>query len=333
MLADMTQKLRGTAILLREAVRQCICEILNHHAISDKQPIALIGSRRSGSTLLMQVLSQYRGIKGVDQPFSHFMRTGGMRHTLPLSPNGIFLGMDERTENELTEYVGSIISGATHVGEPWRFWEREFKIFSDRILFKTTDAHFLAVFLKDTFNAKIINYVRHPIPQALSCSRNSWGDKLQFFDQSREFNEKYLNQYERELFDNIYKSSNDLLKHVLCWCCENKNIYSGTRTTDLLVHYEDLVSNTEDSLAEICTYLDIELMPEMLKTTVRSSRSMKNLSRSDVQKLVQNKNKNELIGRWNGDVSEVEKADIQNIFNIFNVNIYSAYSSLPIRIK
>lgn len=57
--------------LLRAALRQGAAEVLNtHRKNSIKRDIALVGSRRSGSTLLMQILGRSPGLKSVDQPIS-----------------------------------------------------------------------------------------------------------------------------------------------------------------------------------------------------------------------------------------------------------------------
>ena len=116
-----------TPLLLRQAMRQAISETLNTHRPGKKQDIALIGSRRSGSTLLMQVLGHAPGLKSSDQPFAPPTATAAQMRHLGWPAGGIFVAPDaamrarllrlvrrtERTGNKPSSRDGSTSTGSS----------------------------------------------------------------------------------------------------------------------------------------------------------------------------------------------------------------------------
>ncbi len=72
-------------------------------------------------------------------------------------------------------------------------------------------------------------YLRHPVPQSLSCARNNWGDKLHFFARHRSFVEKLLTDDQRNMFDELADGGPELDRYVLGWCLENKPLFAAAR--------------------------------------------------------------------------------------------------------
>lgn len=93
----------GIGILGRQLLRQIIWETLNRHRPGDRPSIALIGSRRSGSTLLMQIIAQNRGVKFVNQPFSPYVATAHQMRFLSSSAGRKYIALIPGEEEELSQ--------------------------------------------------------------------------------------------------------------------------------------------------------------------------------------------------------------------------------------
>lgn len=182
--------------LLRELAREVIWHGLNRHRPGSKPAIALVGSRRSGSTLLMQMIAQNRGLKSVNQPFSLFVATSSQMSVMPFPYGGIFVSPPPDERAKLLAYIDAIVQGRIHVQEPNNPFDPEFKFRSDRIILKTTAAHFIEDVLAEA-GCQLVRYLRHPVAQSISCSRNGWGDKLGYFAGSHAFRTGYLPRIRR----------------------------------------------------------------------------------------------------------------------------------------
>ena len=119
-------------------LRGTIEKLGNKHVQGAKRNLVLLGSRRSGSTLLMQMIAQEKRLKYIDQPFSPFGASRQQIEKLPRIADGLFTSANATERLQVFEYLNAIETGVLHVNEPWRFWSDEHDIKSDRLVFKTT---------------------------------------------------------------------------------------------------------------------------------------------------------------------------------------------------
>ncbi len=318
-----------TKSLLSDAARQFLWESLNrHHPDLDKPDIALVGSRRSGSTLLMQILAHAPRIKSVDQPFSVFTATRTQMRHLPWPAGGIFVAPDRAEIEALTAYVENIRSGRIHVREPWRFWRPDFWFRSDRVVLKTTDAHFLLPHLRD-WGLQVILYFRHPVPQALSCHRNGWGDRLDQFAAHHVLRTKVLTPEQNALLDRMRQSDDPLPRFVLGWCIENLPLFHDLAANPPTVFYEDLVldpDGTIDRLGRLCNVTPTLKMRSMLG---QASLSVRGLSDTAARNAIARGNAHALVGRWREHLSDKDLEGVRVVLDAFSGCPYGVDETLP----
>ncbi|MCG8442388.1 MAG: sulfotransferase [Caulobacterales bacterium] len=322
----------GAGLLVRQAIRQVIWEMLNRHRPSGKPNIALVGSRRSGSTLLMQIIAHNPGVKSVDQPFSPFFATSHQTQFLPAVAGGHYTGLDREEEEQIREYVEKISDGRIHIREPWRFWRKDFHFRSDRIVLKTTNAHYLERIL-ESLEFRMVRYFRHPIAQALSCINNRWTHQLQSFAQSKPLVDTVLSDDQRNLLQNIAQNGGKLERHVLCWCLENLPLFSISQTNTLTVFYENLVVEPKEVVRKISEHCELSAVRLMLSMVDEPSRSTRGLSEKSTVQAISSGDTSALVSRWRKQVSDDELMRVQHILDQFPGCPYSASDPMPTHSK
>lgn len=318
-------------ILLSDVVKQLIYENLNkHHSDHPAGDIALIGSRRSGSTLLMEVISQCRGIKYNNHTFSkHFLNSYSIK-SIPWLLDANFVALDSELRAKILEHVQRLQSGELHYQEPWKPWKAEFKFKSNRLVLKTIDAHYLAKYLME-IGLNVVLYFRHPIPQALSCMRNDWDPRLRPFASNFDFRQKVLSSDQNELLDEILSSDHQLSKFVLAWCLENIPLFDLSASGMATIHYENMVMAPDQTIANLADWCKVVPNARMRANFNTESTSVKGLSDREGIAAIQQGDKSKMIDRWMSkvDLKTMEKVD--SILNHFQNVPYKATSQWPIK--
>ncbi|WP_081583648.1 sulfotransferase [Celeribacter baekdonensis] len=315
--------------LLKDAFRQFLWESLNTHQQQDEpKDIALIGSRRSGSTLLMQILAHHPRVKSVDQPFSIYTATKTQMRHMPYPSGGIFVAPEESELLALEAYVRAIQSGDLHIQEPWRFWRDDYWFKTDRLVLKTTDAHYLLPHLQ-RWGLQTILYFRHPIPQALSCMRNGWGDRLSQFSQHHAIRTKILSDAQNAMLDQTVAQGSKLQRYVLGWCLENLPLFHALSGAVPCIFYEDLVIDPKATIQELATLCDIPVTPKMIAMLQQSSHSVKRLSDKSGRDAIKSGDSSALVGRWQNTISNRDKDAVEEILRAFQNCPYSAFEIMP----
>ncbi|SDF50315.1 Sulfotransferase family protein [Salipiger thiooxidans] len=318
-----------TSLLLRQSLRQGIAETLNTHKPGSKSDIALIGSRRSGSTLLMQVIGHAPGVKSSDQPFALTTATNAQMQHLGWPPGGMFIAPDEQTTAKLQTYVRKMRQGEIHVREPWRFWKGDFHFRSDRLVLKTTDASYLKPLLDEAGFLTIL-YFRHPVPQSISCARNGWGHKLDQFASHRPLCERLLAPELRDLLDRILAEGTQIEQYVLGWCLENMPLFAAFQGGTPTIFYEDMVLDPDGTIARLVELCDIAPTPKMRAMFGNASNSVRGLSDREGADAIRSGDVQALIGRWRGKVEEADIARAQAILDHFPGCPYRASDIRPV---
>lgn len=313
----------GSKLLLRQFMRQAIWEMLNRHRPGDKPDIALVGSRRSGSTLLMQVLAHQPGLKSVDQPFSVFTATSPQMQHLPWPAGGLFVHPTEDEAIAIRSYLDKLVKGQIHVQEPWRFWRKDFHFRSDRLVLKTTDAHYLLPLLKEA-GLQVILYFRHPVPQALSCARNRWGDKLRYFARNKTFVDTEINDAQRTLLSHHLNGGDELSRYVLGWCLENLPLFTALSEGMPAIFYEDIVLHPDDTIELLTGLCGLEKNAGMRDMLRQSSVSVRGLSDQEGTDAIRQGNAQALVGRWRDKLDGETLRRVQDILDHFPGSPYTS---------
>lgn len=327
---DENQDFCGTRVLAKQLLRQALSEMLNRHVPGEKRNIALLGSRRSGSTLLGQSIALNKGVKYVDQPFSPFNSTPHHTNFLPAVSGGQYCGIGRFEEARIRRFLTLLLSGDIHIREQWRFWQEDFHFRSNRIVLKTTNAHFLEHYLVEA-NCHIVRFFRHPVSQSLSCLRNDWEDNLTGFAPCKPFRDRYLNTELCALLDHVDAEGDRFQRHILAWCCENLPLMRAATARTLVLHYEHLVTDPDtlvQQLAEHCDLPDTARMREMIAEPSASTR--RNLSEATTVEAVKTGQTDMLVGRWNKSISDTQLAQAREILGAFPECPYSADETMPL---
>ncbi len=321
---------RDSLFLFKQALRQAICEHLNRHVPGDQADIALIGSRRSGSTLLMQIIAHQPGIKSVDQPFGIFGATSAHMNHLGYPSGGVFAAVDRQTRSRAMNFVKRIQSGEIHVREPWRFWKGDFHFRTNRLVLKTTDASFLTELFVEMGLISIL-YFRHPASQAISCKRNRWGDKIEIFAESLTVVNDYLNADQRELLREFStREPLSIDRYVLSWCIENSPLFSFLQAGLPTVYYEDVVLKPDETLETIASVCKVQLTPAMRNALMQPSLSVKRLSDDSATNAIKSNNTSALVGRWREQLDDETIERLQVILDHFPGCPYRMDQLLPL---
>lgn len=319
----------GLGVLARQFAKQIIWEIGNTHTSSTLPNIALVGSRRSGSTLLMQVIGQSPGVKWVNQPFSHYVASAHQMQFVPWPAGGLFVHPTAHEVAQIHRYLEAIFGGSLHVQEPWRFWLRDFHFRSNRIVMKLTEEHYLVPIFRK-LGCRIVRYFRHPIPQALSCLRNQWGDKVDHFAKSGAFLEEVLTAEQRSFFQSTSRSGTPLQRYVLGWACENLPLFQSNATDELTVFYERIVLEPDTVLLALVQFCELADTGRMRQVLTRASASVRGLSESSTEEAIRRGDTSEVVARWQRLLSVEDIAAVQRVLDRFPGCPYRASEPMPV---
>ena len=205
---------------LRTACTQFVKELIWRCLIRfqpTKRPICIYGSRRSGSTLLMQVIAANRGVMFSDQPFGVYSGSLASINRLPLFPYGQIAFPDATEEAILRTYLNDVLHGRIRVNVPWKFWSRDFHFANDRICLKITDAKALADWIDHEFDVHTVVLTRHPLAQAHSVSRNRWFTTGKGLLRNPRFAQRWLSHDQLAFADHIYQDGTELERRIADW--------------------------------------------------------------------------------------------------------------------
>ncbi len=319
---------------LRSAWALAVKELIWRYAVRfrpAKAPICLYGSRRSGSSLLMQAISVNRGVLFSDQPFSIYTASSANINRLPIYPSGQIAGPDPEEEEILRAYVAGVLRGVIRANLPWKFWTKDFHFSNDRLCLKITDAKAMIDWIDRQFDVHTVVLTRHPIAQALSVEANRWFTTGKGFLRNGEFVERWLTAEMAEFCWDVYANGTGLEKRVTDWALENRPLLSllPERANWLYLGYEDLVAHPAAVVEFLAERLELPDHQAMIAALNRPSRSAWKESTAETRKLIHDKRREELLNKWR---AKVDRDDLSRCFRVldrFGIHLYQPDSSLP----
>lgn len=294
----------------------------NKHIQGDSPNLWLAGSRRSGTTMLMEAIAKSPGVKYSDQPFSLYSAdTSLLIRKIPVYDGGLIISPDDEEFRRLKTYIREIVDGELHVNENWRFWERDFDRISNRIVFKVTDAQYISEWVSDNLGFQILHLTRHPIPQSLSVLRYNWGNQARYFLRNEAFGEKYLDGGLDSRCYDILSKGNVLDQHVLGWTLENLGTlrHVKSRADWCSVTYERLVSDRSLTISRICEKLDLKGVDVAELVASKSSKTRGKRFRVEGQN---DRGYQALLTHWQSEVDSAEARKAMEVLDWFDVDLY-----------
>jgi len=319
---------------LRELAKIIIWQYASwHRQDMNKKNICIFASRRSGSTLLMQILAANRGVTFSDQPFSLFTASSENLNKLPICESGQIISPDSEERALLREYIAGVFDGQIKANMPWKIFSKDYSYISDRIVMKITAAKSIIGWIDEQFDVETVILTRHPIAQALSVLRNQWLPTHKAFLRNQIYVDTYLDSAQLKFCWRLKSVGSDLEKRVLDWCLENLPMIRlmDVRPKWLYVSYEDLVRNTEMILKMLALQLDLKNIDQMCKKADAPSRSTRVGSTLSTRRKIQLQDADYLTERWKIKVSDSEEAACFEILGTLNIDLYTLGSFTPTR--
>ncbi len=293
------------------------------HRPDGRPDIFVFTTPRSGSTWLMELLSDQPGFKAVSEPFD--LRNPSVRRRLGLVDWVSLYNHD--SEPRVRRYIEGFRTGTLRFLNPRpRLWPP--RPVTHRIVFKIL--HFgedRISWFRDTFGGRVVLLLRHPI--AVSLSRDVL-PRLQAFlesDYRRHFSAQQL-AFARQLA----ASGNKLERGVLDWCLQNAVPLRQAEPDWIVISYEQLVLEPRPVLERLAAKLDLP-DPERLFRSLRvPSRTVNKSDRLTAQVLDQPdsaERSSYLIEKWRRHVGPEVELRVMEILKRFDVDVYAAGHALP----
>ena len=316
----------------RDFVKEAVWFLLNRHQQGGKKNICLFSSRRSGSTLLMQVIAANKGVKFVDQPFSFYTASSGQILHLPVFELSQFVHLDNpETQEKVRIYLTKIFEGEIQVKAPWRFWTKDFHFVSNRIVLKILDAKGIIDWIDKNFSVHIIYSTRHPIPVARSIIRNQWGLTAQAYLKDEFFVRTYLGESKERYCHDVLKNGTLLQQHVLNWGLENMIPLRllPERPHWLYLSYEEFVTDPQASASKIAEFAQLDNLPAMMKRIRKPSVSTRKLSTPETRKMIEKRDKGYILQRWRKEISEEDERGAFEVLRNLDISLYTYGEYMP----
>lgn len=267
------------------------------------------------------------GVKFVNQPLSPFSGPPHQAVRLLRFYNDFFLCADDWIKNELKEYVAAISTGELRLDEPWRFWRPDFHFRTNRIVLKLTDSGYLRNLFSE-MNIYCVDFLRHPLHQAISCERNRWADGVQAFIRCDEFLESTLNQRQRAEVFRVAGSGDYFQKLLLSWILENIPVLRDASKTRSRVYFEDFLERSETIFRRLCSYLLLDY-DRGIRAIDRPSYSTRRHSDSASKTSITSGTTLQSTIARHQQIDQERKARLQSLLDLFEVQDYNAFELKP----
>lgn len=291
----------------------------------EERPILILGTRRSGSTLLMRMIYSQPGLDYVDQPLDlwHYHPYKGQLPVRPLNRYTL-LSPEERTV--LRPFFDEVLSGRKRLRHQWNPLDRHFSWVVHRLVLKELNLKDLELIECLSEKCDIVFLIRHPIPVALSIIKQQWGNTARVFLENKQYSDLYLERSEIKEYAKILDTGTRLEQYVLEWCMENAPLLQHHANKPwLTVTYEELLFRPKRMVEMICNRLGLPDASQMLATVQTPSRT----TSSDSRQMINREGSNSRATQWMERVSPQERSSVQRILDTMNINAYSASEVFP----
>jgi hypothetical protein len=291
-----------------------------------RPPIWLFSTRRSGSTLLMELLYSQRHINYSAQPLD-FWHYHPYRESLPQPYLHRFISLESDEERTLHAFFRQLLDGRIRVRSQWNLLDSSYSFIVDRLVVKVLNAKPLIDWFAERFEGQMVYLVRHPIPAALSVLRRGWGCTAEAFLANDYFCRTYLDEARIKECRRILKHGSALERHVLEWGLDNMVPLSVFRNRSwLTLTYEELIARPVPMCRLLATWLDLSEPDRMIERMSRPTKTTDARSKADITE----RNSAFLLRRWESEVDlEVAHELMRMLEELCRINVYAADSAFP----
>lgn len=302
-------------------------QIPSFYVPSGKPHIFLFSTRRSGSTLLRDLIYSQTGFNFIDQPFDLTQYNWHIRR-LPQAELGQFITLTASETKQVEAYVHGLLNRKYIFRSQWQLWDSSYHWLWERYVVKILTAKSLIHWFEDIFknNIQIVYMTRHPIPTALSIIKRKWPVTTEAYLKNESFVDTYLTTKMVSFAEGIVCSGNELENHVLNWCLENLIPLKGWQNSNwITVSYEKLLADPFYSVHRLCKKLNLQEPEKMLATLNIPTRT----AVADSKRRIIADGAQVRLDSWQNHISLKDIQQINILLETFEVDLYQAQKSLP----
>lgn len=293
-----------------------------------KRPILIFSARRSGSTLLQQLIHSQPGIDFVSEPLNQwYYRPANYRALIPPSRQEQFVSLDgpEQAAN-LKLMFQRILSGKMKLQSQWRWLHDDYSFVRDRFVVKILHANALIDWFAVNFDAHIVFLVRHPVATAYSVMAREWSPTIDPYLYNESFRERHLDKKILPTLEQIGESGTELEKYVLEWGLVNLcPLKERAKYSWLTLTYEELVCRPHQMAELLAERLDLPDPGKLAKRLARPSKSANESSRALILA-----DGPEAVIRETGKKLDTEaRGAVVNVLGTLGIDTYTAASVWP----
>jgi len=299
--------------------------LLNHHRPGDRPDVFLFSTARSGSTFLMEVLAEQRGMKVVNEPLQ--LNYPHVRRSLGWETWGEAATAPDRRERFKAHFTRIRENRIPLLNQPP--YRRGGKLFTNRITFKILHGgEDLVDWFEDELGAAVLVLTRHPIPTALSHHVHP---RAPYFLRQPELAGR-MSAVQRLLLQGALDDADHFRIGIASWCVQNMFFTSGrARPSWTRVSYEDLTLFPQTTVDRLAARLDLDPVANAEALARRPSGSTR-FSRSDAKDFFAQgaaADRSFLVERWLKKASPEEIDFTARALDVFEIDFYRADDPYP----
>ncbi|MFW6041320.1 MAG: sulfotransferase domain-containing protein [Thermoplasmatota archaeon] len=310
---------------LTSIMRRALDRIRKARLKEERDNILLFGSPRSGTTWLMEILSELPGYSSLIEPFNPNW-----------FPEAFHVGIGPREYVKVgsdwykgRKYLEKVIEGRMINQKP-HFKLRPNTVFkrflSEKLIIKFVRANRLLPWIVDEFqDIKTILVIRHPcavINSQLKTNIVGYGS----FEGVAENGIPTKKELKEEIkgIDSIDDSAIDIIEDItqkeeilaVVWCLDNKIPLVNGPKPNVILTYENLLVKRYEELQKLLSRLDIKF--DSLEHFDLDQPSQKT-QKEDVDKV---KKIDQQLAKWKNNLSKEQIDNILRIVDFFDINLY-----------
>lgn len=290
-----------------------------------KPHIFLFSTRRSGSTLLRDMIYTQRGYNYIDQPFD-LHQFNPHKKLLPELPSSQVVFEQEQDYEKIKHYLDQLLTRKAVYRSQWDIFSDYYNWQWEAYVVKILNAKVNIDWFKESFDAKIIYSVRHPVATSFSIMNRNWGFTTSAYLNNETFVKKYLSEAMLELSYEVEEHGELLDRHVLNWCLENLEPLRLWKERDwLTISYERMVLDPAHTAKRICESCNLPDYETMMAVTDKPSRTTLKGSRADIKA----NGSESRMASWMKKIDSETSRRLTRILDTFKIDLYTMDDPFP----
>jgi hypothetical protein len=291
-----------------------------------KPPVFLFSTRRSASTLLMEMIAGQPGFNYHAQPLDLWLYHPYRKH-LPQPLLYQYISLTPTEAEQMRRFFGDLLAGRKRFRSQWNWLHPDYHWQVARWIVKLLNANPLMDWFAQNFDIQVVYLLRHPIPTALSIAQRGWRCVAEAYLQNAHFCETYLEAESVREGWRVLEKGNPVQKFVLEWGLANlAPLRLLPERPWLALTYEELVLRPQAMCRLLAERLDLPHPEAMQAYLERPSPTAQPATRADLAQ----RGARYLLHRWRQQVlQEDAQAAMRLLRDVLGLTAYSWDSPFP----